>query len=53
MTTLHKIKAYLYDNVFAKDNPNDCIARTVSEQSLNVKQICEMAASRYPVFVQD
>jgi len=46
MKTLHKIKAYLYDNVFTKDNPNDYIARTVSEQSLNVKQICEIAISR-------
>src|SRR6218665_1817113 len=46
MTTLHKIRAYLYDNVFTKDNPNDYIARTVSEQSLNVKQICEIATNR-------
>ncbi len=33
---LHRIKAYLYDNVLTKDNPNDFIARTVSERSLNV-----------------
>jgi len=46
MTTLHKIKAYLYDNVFTKDNPNDYIARAVSEQSLNIKQICEIAVNR-------
>ena len=39
MAILHKIKAYLYDNVLTKDNPNDFIARTVSERSLNVKQI--------------
>ncbi|MCD9855161.1 DUF4469 domain-containing protein [Epilithonimonas sp. JDS] len=43
---LHKIKAYLYDNVLTKDNPNDYIARTVSERSLNVKEICEAAVSR-------
>ena len=43
---LHKIKAYLYDNVLTKDNPNDFIARTVSERSLNVKQICEAAVNR-------
>ncbi len=45
-TILHKIKAYLYDNVLTKDNPNDFIARTASERSLSVKQICEAAASR-------
>ncbi|SEM40037.1 protein of unknown function [Chryseobacterium taichungense] len=43
---LHKIKAYLYDNTLTKDNPNDFIARTASERSLSVKQICEAAASR-------
>ncbi|PZU80686.1 MAG: hypothetical protein DI529_16360 [Chryseobacterium sp.] len=46
MPILHKIKAYLYDNLLTKDNPNDFIARTVSERSLNVKQICEVAVSR-------
>ncbi len=46
MAILHKIKAYLYNNFLTKDNPNDFIARTVSEQSLNVKQICESAVSR-------
>ena len=46
MAVLHKIKAYLYDNVLTKDNPNDFIARTVSERSLNVKQICEAAVTR-------
>jgi len=43
---LHKIKAYLYDNVLTKDNPNDFIARTASERSLNVQQICKAAVSR-------
>lgn len=46
MAILHKIKAYLYDNVLTKDNPNDFITRTVSERSLNVKQICEAAVNR-------
>ncbi len=46
MKTQHKIRAYLYDNVLTKNNPNDYTARTVSERSLNVKQICETAVSR-------
>lgn len=46
MPILHKIKAYLYDNLLTKDNPNDYIARTVSERSLDVKQICEAAVNR-------
>lgn len=46
MALLHKIKAYLYDNLLTKDNPNDYIARTVSERSLGIKQICESAANR-------
>jgi hypothetical protein len=43
---LHKIKAYLYDSVLTKDNPNDFTARTVSERSLNVRQICQAAVTR-------
>jgi len=46
MSVLHKIKAYLYDNVLTKDNPNDFTARTASERSLNVQQICQAAVSR-------
>lgn len=46
MPILHKIKAYLYDNMLTKDNPNDYIARVISERSLNVKQICEAAVTR-------
>lgn len=45
-TILHKIKAYLYDNVLTKDNPNDFTARTVSERSLSVEDICNAAAGR-------
>ncbi len=43
---LHKVKAYLYDNVLTKDNPNDFIARTASERSLSVRDICEAAERR-------
>jgi len=32
---LHRIKAYLYKNVFTK-NPDDYTARLMSESSLNV-----------------
>ena len=46
MAILHRIKAYLYDNLLTRDNPNDFIARTISERSLSVKQICEAAANR-------
>lgn len=43
--TLHKIKAYLYDN-FLTDNPNDYSARVASERSLNVSDICQSAVTR-------
>jgi len=48
MPVKHKIKALLYDIPFTKANPdnNDYIARTISEKSLDVKQICEMAVNR-------
>lgn len=46
MPILHKIKAYLYDNYLTKDDPNDYIARTLSERSLSVKEICEAAVNR-------
>jgi len=46
MSILHKIKAYLYDNVLTKDDPNDYIARVQSERSLTVKNICEAAVNR-------
>lgn len=45
MTTLHKIRAYLYDN-FLTEDPNDFVARVQSERSLNVKDICQTAATR-------
>lgn len=46
MSVLHKIKAYLYENPLTKDNTHDYIARTSSEQSLNINQICEAAVTR-------
>ena len=39
MAISHKIKAYLPDSFLTKDNPDDFIARTISERSLSVKQI--------------
>ncbi|MCL1911333.1 MAG: hypothetical protein FWG13_03925 [Leptospirales bacterium] len=46
MTTyLHKIKAQLYDNVLT-DDPNDFIARVISEKSLSTSDICESAVER-------
>ena len=42
---LHKVKAYLYDNVLTK-NPNDFVARVSSERSLNVKDVCRLAVTR-------
>ncbi|MCL1911735.1 MAG: DUF4469 domain-containing protein [Leptospirales bacterium] len=46
MTTyLHKIKAQLYDNVLT-DDPNDFVARVISEKSLNTSDICESAVER-------
>jgi hypothetical protein len=45
MAYLHKIKAQLYDNVLTED-PNDYIARVISEKSLNVDDICKSATNR-------
>jgi hypothetical protein len=45
MANLHKIKAYLHDNVLT-DDPNDFIARVNSERSLTVKNISDSAATR-------
>ena len=46
MSVLHKIKAYLYDNILTTDNSNDFIARVSSERSLSIKEICESASHR-------
>ncbi|MDR2627635.1 MAG: hypothetical protein LBC40_06350, partial [Dysgonamonadaceae bacterium] len=43
---LHRIKAFLYDNVLTKDKTHDYIARVSSERSLNVREICESAVAR-------
>ena len=45
MANLHRIKAYLYDNVLTED-PNDFMARVQSERSLNIKDICKSATTR-------
>jgi len=45
MATLHKIKAYLYDNVLT-ENPDDFMARVSSERSLSIKDICQSANTR-------
>lgn len=44
-TIYHRIKAYLYRNLFTPD-PNDYIARGVSERSLGVREICQSAVTR-------
>lgn len=44
-TILHRIKAYLYDNLLTED-PNDFSARVISERSLTIKQVCELAVAR-------
>jgi hypothetical protein len=46
MTTLHKIKAWVYPNLLTKDNPNDYIARVSAERTLNIGDICESAVTR-------
>jgi len=45
MANLHTIKAQLYDNVLTP-NPNDFMARVVSERSLDIKAICKAATTR-------
>jgi len=45
MANLHNIKAQLYDNVLTP-NPNDFMARVVSERSLTVKDVCRSAVTR-------
>jgi hypothetical protein len=46
-TALHRIKAYLYENTFAKEeNPDELIARVLSENSLNISDICKSASER-------
>jgi len=42
----HRIKAYLYENVFTKDNLSDFMAKPVSERTVSVSQICQSAVSR-------
>ena len=42
---LHKIKANLYPNLLTED-PNDYVARVVSDRTLSVKEICNEAVGR-------
>jgi len=42
---LHKIKANLYPNLLTED-PNDYVARVISERTLSVKEICKEAVGR-------
>jgi hypothetical protein len=45
MSVFHKIKAQLYNNVLT-GNPNDFIARVVSEKSLSIRDIVQSAIDR-------
>lgn len=42
---LHRIRAYLYKNVFTEDSDN-YLARVRAERSLDVKAICDSAVTR-------
>ncbi|MDR1601012.1 MAG: DUF4469 domain-containing protein [Tannerella sp.] len=41
----HRIRAYLYKNLLT-DDPNDYSIRVIPERTLNITQVCEIAASR-------
>jgi len=45
MANLHTIKGQLYDNILTP-NPNDYMARVISERSLSVKDVCRAATTR-------
>lgn len=42
---LHRVKANLYDNVLT-DDPNDFVARVISERTLSTADICKSAVTR-------
>jgi hypothetical protein len=42
---LHKVKANLYPNLLTED-PNDYVARVISERTLNTSDVCKVAVSR-------
>ena len=42
---LHKVKANLYPNLLTED-PNDYVARVISEKTLNISDVCKVAVSR-------
>lgn len=41
----HRVKANLYDNVLT-DDPNDFVARVISERTLSTTDICKSAVNR-------
>ena len=41
----HKIKAYLYKNLL-KEDANNYTLRIISERSLNIREVCELAVAR-------
>ena len=43
--TLHRVKAYLYDNLLTED-PNDFTAKVSSERTLSVADVCNSAVTR-------
>lgn len=45
MANYHTIKAQLHDNALT-ENPNDLVARVVSERSLSIADICNSAVAR-------
>lgn len=45
VNTLHRVKAYLYDNLLTVD-PNDFTARVSSERTLSVADVCSSAVTR-------
>jgi hypothetical protein len=45
MAEFHKMKAWLYDNLIT-ENPNDLIARVISEKSLSVDDVSQSAVKR-------
>jgi hypothetical protein len=44
-TILHRIRAMLYPNLLT-DDPNDYFAKTISERTLNIDDICDSAVGR-------
>jgi hypothetical protein len=45
MAILHRIKAWLYKNLLTPD-PDDYAIRVISERTLDIREVCEIAVSR-------